>query len=62
MSNAHRVEIEFDDRCYEALLGEAERLHVDVAQIVERAAVAWVTDMIESAPTQSLASSMTVVG
>ena len=48
MSEIHRIEIEFDDRCYEALLGEAERLHVAVEQVVERAAAAWVTEIAEN--------------
>jgi hypothetical protein len=60
MSGMHRVEIEFDDRCYDALLGEAERLHVGVEQIIERAAAAWVTDIAEntaiSTPSVTLAS------
>jgi hypothetical protein len=61
MGNAHRIEIEFDDRCYEALLGEAERLHIDVTQIVERAAVAWVIDMAESTPSTNLAPNAMLV-
>jgi hypothetical protein len=48
MSEMHRVEIEFDDHCYDALLGEAERLHVGVEQVIARAAAAWVTDIAES--------------
>ena len=60
MSELHRIEIEFDDRCYEALLGEAERLHVGVEQVVVRAAAAWVTDVAESTscctPTVTLVS------
>jgi hypothetical protein len=48
MSGTHRVEIEFDEHCYEALLGEAERLHVDVEQVIAKAAAAWITDLAEN--------------
>jgi hypothetical protein len=48
MSGTHRVEIDFDDHCYEALLGEAERLHVGVEQIIAKAAAAWITDLAEN--------------
>jgi len=48
MSELHRIEIEFDDRCYEALLGEADRLHVGIEEIVERAAAAWITEIAEA--------------
>lgn len=54
MNEMHRVEIEFDDRCYQALLGEAERLQVGIEQVIERAAAAWVTEIAES--TASLSS------
>jgi hypothetical protein len=47
MDQAHCVEVEFDDHFYEALLSESERLQVDVEQVIERAAAAWVTDMEE---------------
>jgi hypothetical protein len=47
MSQVHCVEIELDDHFYEALLGESEKLHVDIEQLIERAAAAWVTDMEE---------------
>jgi len=48
MSEMHRIEIEFDDRCYEALLGEAERLHTGIEDVVERAAAAWITEIAEA--------------
>jgi hypothetical protein len=53
MSEMHRVEIEFDDRCYQALVGEAERLHVAIEQVIARAAAAWVTEIAENAPTNT---------
>jgi hypothetical protein len=60
MSGIHRIEIEFEDRCYEALLGEAERLRVGVEQVIERAAAAWVTEIAENTavytPTTTLLS------
>ncbi|HEY5541562.1 MAG TPA: hypothetical protein VIL41_08920 [Coriobacteriia bacterium] len=59
MSGMHRVEIEFDDRCYEALLGEAERLQVAVEQVIARAAAAWVTEIAEN--TASYTPTVTLV-
>jgi hypothetical protein len=44
----HRVEIEFDDHCYQALLGEAARLQIAVEQVIERACAAWVTESAEN--------------
>jgi hypothetical protein len=46
----HRIEIEFDDRCYEGLVAEAERLNVDVEDVVDRAAAAWLIDLAENSP------------
>jgi 16S rRNA C967 or C1407 C5-methylase (RsmB/RsmF family) len=43
----HRVEIDIDDHCFEALEAEAERLGVDIAEIVQRATSAWLNDMCE---------------
>ena len=51
MSEMHRSEIEFDDRCFQALLGEADRLHVKIEEIIERAAAAWVTEIAENTAT-----------
>jgi len=48
MSETHRVEIEVEERCFTALQGEAERLGVDVQQIVQRAMSAWLSDICES--------------
>ena len=48
MSDTHRVEIEVDDHCFLALQGEAERLGIDVQQIVQRAMSAWLSDICES--------------
>jgi hypothetical protein len=61
MSETHRIEIEFDDRCYEALLGEAERLHMGIEQIVERAAAAWITEIAETAPSLTATPTATLV-
>ena len=58
MSETHRIEIEFDNRCYEALVGEAERLHTGIEDVVERAAAAWITEIAET--TSSLTASPTV--
>jgi hypothetical protein len=44
----HRIEIEFDDRCYEGLVAEAERLNVGVEDVVDRAAAAWLIDLAEN--------------
>jgi hypothetical protein len=61
MNEMHRIEIEFDDRCYMALMGEADRLHLDVEQIIERAAMAWLTDIAESTPTAVCTPTVTLV-
>jgi hypothetical protein len=60
MSETHRIEIEFDDRCYQALLVEADRLSVSVDKLVGRAVAAWVTEIAENTyactPTVTLVS------
>ena len=61
MGEMHRVEIEFDDHCYEALLSEAERLHVNVEQIIERAAAAWITEIAETTSSLTPTPSVTLV-
>ena len=61
MGEMHRVEIEFDDHCYEALIGEAERLHIGVEQIIERAAAAWITEIAETTSSLTATPSVTVV-
>ncbi len=38
MGETHRVEIEFDENCFGLARSEAERLGVEVEQIVQRAA------------------------
>ncbi len=48
MGRGTRVEIEFDDRHYAALQSEAERLGVDVAEVVIRATSAWILEMEEN--------------
>ncbi len=50
MSTTHRIEIECDDRCYEGLVAEAERLNVEVQDVIGRAAAAWLIDLAENAP------------
>ena len=61
MSEMHRIEIEFDDRCYEALLGEADRLHIGLEQIVERAAAAWITEIAEATSSLTCTPTVTLV-
>ncbi len=53
MSDTHRIEIEFDDRRFEALKSEASRLGLDVSQLVMRATSAWLWDITESYVTVS---------
>jgi hypothetical protein len=48
MTQGTRIEIEFDDRHYSALQSEAERLGVDVSQVVVRATSAWILEMEEN--------------
>ena len=48
MSETHRIEVAFDDRCYQALLGEADRLHVGVEQVISRAVAAWVAEIADN--------------
>jgi pheromone shutdown protein TraB len=48
MSQTNRIEIELDDRRFLALQNEAERLGVDMAQIVTRAASAWISEMADN--------------
>jgi hypothetical protein len=50
MGKPNRVEVEFDERCYQDLVGEAERLGVPVEQVVERATAAWLTDVAGEQP------------
>ena len=45
MAQGTRIEIEFDDRHFSALQTEADRLGVDVAQVVVRATSAWIQEM-----------------
>jgi hypothetical protein len=61
MSELHRIEIEINDYCYEALLSEADRLNLGVEQVVQRAAVAWITDLAESTPTANCTPTVTLV-
>jgi hypothetical protein len=51
MSETHRIEIVFDDACWVAVEREADRLGLDVPQLVTRATCAWLS---ESADTASL--------
>jgi hypothetical protein len=43
----HRIEIQFDDRCFEALEDEAKRLGLEIEELVTRAASAWLCDITE---------------
>jgi hypothetical protein len=61
MSDLHRLEIEFDDHCYGALVAEAERLHTGVEQLVERAAAAWITEIAENTADVTFTPSVTLV-
>jgi glutamate-1-semialdehyde aminotransferase len=61
MSDMHRLEIEFDDHCYEALLAEADRLQMGIEQIVERAAAAWITEIAENTASVSFTPTVTVL-
>ena len=53
MSDTHRIEIELDDRRFEALENEASRLGLDLPQLVMRAASAWLCDVTEGCVTSS---------
>jgi hypothetical protein len=48
MSETHRIEIELDDRRFEALELEAHRLGLEVPQLVTKAASAWLCDVTEN--------------
>ena len=48
MSETNRIEVEFDERRYLALQDEADRLGLDVAQIITRATSAWICEMAEN--------------
>ena len=50
MSSTHSIEIQLDERCYEALLAEADRLALGVDQVVTRATAAWIIDIAETMP------------
>lgn len=56
MADTHVVEIEFDDRRFEALQTEASRLGLEIPQLVMRAASAWLTDVTEGCVTVSASS------
>jgi hypothetical protein len=53
MSDTHLVELEIDDRRFEALEAEASRLGLEIPQLVMRAASAWLVDMTEGTVTVS---------
>ena len=53
MSDTHLVELEIDDRRFEALEAEASRLGLELPQLVMRAASAWLVDMTECSVTAS---------
>jgi hypothetical protein len=48
-AETHRVEIEIGENCFASLRSEAERLGVEVEQIVQRATSAWLNDIHEGA-------------
>jgi hypothetical protein len=50
VSKTNCVEVEFDERCYEDLVGEAERLGVAVERVIERATAAWLTEVLDERP------------
>ena len=43
----HRVEVQIDDHCFTALEGQAQKLGVDLQDVVRRAMSAWLNDMCE---------------
>lgn len=45
VSKANCAEVEFDERCYQDLVDEAERLGIRVEQVIERATAAWLTEV-----------------
>lgn len=47
----HRVEVQIDEHCFCALQSQAERLGVDVEDVVQRAMSAWLNDLSEDAAT-----------
>jgi hypothetical protein len=53
MSDTHLVELEIDDRRFEALEAEASRLGLEIPQLVMRAASAWLVDITEGSVTVS---------
>jgi hypothetical protein len=42
-----RIVIEVDSRRYEALLAEAARLQIEVEELIDRAAAAWMVEINE---------------
>lgn len=48
MSETNRIAVEFDERRYLALQSEAERLGLDVEQVITRATSAWICEMAEN--------------
>jgi hypothetical protein len=50
MGRSNRIEVEFDERAYEGLVTEAERLGVGVEELVGRAAAAWLIEIAEETP------------
>jgi len=51
MNDTHLVELEIDDRRFEALEAEASRLGLEIPQLMMRAASAWLVDMHEGCVT-----------
>lgn len=54
MPETRLIEIEFDERRFNALEREAARLKCDVSQVVYRACAAWISEMNDEG--QSLAA------
>ena len=48
MSDTHRIEIELDGHRFDALQSEADRLGLDVSELVTRAASAWLNDITDA--------------
>jgi len=47
MGETTRIEVELDQRRYVALSREAQRLGMDVNQVVNRACAAWISEMCD---------------
>jgi hypothetical protein len=48
VSQAHQLELEFDEIRWKALEAEAARLGIAIKDLIQRAASAWLVDMAEN--------------